>query len=457
MQGPSLGVEDSLVGISFVTNTVEEPVSLNDLFENLYHLPSEYSRVHEVLDITDEATIISLGCEYYIGDNGINEGPFCHAFHEIDTNYQIEGGTIYINTLIVDSLDYRTDETIVSYRGFLRLNDYFGISPLRLENMDRNIPVEIRTLSNRIGEDFDSENPNFTIIVSPEDQQIDIEIFLRNIFTLADMQIPPPRGLSSIKFLSFEEARITSETAQTQRIYLSGSVPDFNLVSEGIGLQNVGLELEFTGTNRYTITFNGTTDIDSVSFNTTVTKTEEEDDYHVYMVDSQGQVISYRQLSSTLIPSISTNEISLQPDDVSAPYLTNLRITEGSLHLTDPNITMQFQPYMVYRVEGYHDADEDDVTNCFVQATYATIDGDVLVHYRYIFDYGESQQILLRAFNINQGDAAVRGIILNRLILDTYNRDFNFSQYQEYSTMNNSTTAWERGTKVSVGIDFPLT
>lgn len=61
LNNPLLGVYDSLVGIAFVTNTAETPISLKNLFDHVYHLPGEYDRVHEVLNIEDEATLISLG------------------------------------------------------------------------------------------------------------------------------------------------------------------------------------------------------------------------------------------------------------------------------------------------------------------------------------------------------------------------------------------------------------
>lgn len=61
LNNPSLGVYDSLVGIAFVTNAAEEPISINNLFHHVYHLPGEYSKVHEVLNLEDEATLSSLG------------------------------------------------------------------------------------------------------------------------------------------------------------------------------------------------------------------------------------------------------------------------------------------------------------------------------------------------------------------------------------------------------------
>lgn len=58
---PLLGVSDSLVGIALVTNNAEESISLENLFNHVYHLPGEYHKVHEVLNLEDEATITSLG------------------------------------------------------------------------------------------------------------------------------------------------------------------------------------------------------------------------------------------------------------------------------------------------------------------------------------------------------------------------------------------------------------
>lgn len=265
--------------------------------------------------------------------------------------------------MIVDGRDFRSRDFQVTYRGYLRLNDYFGVPPLQVETIDRNIPVEIRTMSNEIREGFDKNNPEFDIVVSPEGNQIDIEIFMRNIFTLIEMQVPPPRGLSSLKYLTFDEARITFMNGETQRVQISGHPPSFDFVSQDISIDNVGLQLDFRARDRYEITLDGTTDIDSITFDTTITKDAEDEDYRVFMIDSQNQIISYSQLENFLIPSISTAELHLQPDEVSSPYLNNLLITQEGLHLTDPNITMQFQPYMIYRVEGFHDTDQDSIVN----------------------------------------------------------------------------------------------
>jgi hypothetical protein len=453
---PLLGLSSSRYQIAYTSDVFDNTVDLIQNFNDLYGLSARYSEVHQILGIDDEVLPLAFGCEYYQGmDENIDEGPYCLVYHQIDAHYAIEGATLYFNTLIVNTTDYSNGQRDVIYRGFITLNNYFGISNSDLEGVDQEIPIEMVTNSTDIDINFNSEDPQFVFNILPNEQQIDIVILLRNLFTLEEIQIDAPKGLSSVRRLSVDFAHVGIQNGDTVAIRVRSTSPDFDFLSEHVGITNVNYRLNFQSNGDYESTFTGNTEIGSVTFNTTLRKTANDIGYIITLNDYQHQILSYSDISSTIVPTISTTDVELQPDDASGYVLDNLEIDEDSLNLSHPNITMSFQPYMRYTIEGFHDTEGDGTIDMYVRATYATIDGDMLIHYRYVFDYSQSQAIFNTAFEIEYSDAALESLIMTSLVFNTYNRDFNFSGYQEYSEVQNSTSSqWERGTNVTINAEL---
>lgn len=456
LMNPLLGIYQSRYRITYTADVFDTTVDLMQNFNRLYGLSDRYRQVHEILGVDDDVLPLAFGCDYYEGSNvDIDEGPYCLVYHQIDARYRIQGATLYFNTLIVNTTDYGNDQRDVTYRGFLELDHYFGILIDDLAAVDQEIPIQMVTSNLDIESNFDAENPEFVIDVMPNDLQIDIDILLRNLFRLNEVQIDPPKGLSSVRRLSVDFAHIGFLNGDIVAASIRSTSPDFDFLSEHVGLSDVNYRLHFRGNNDYESTFTGTSSIGGVTFDTTLQMTQDDIDYLITLTDNQHQTLNYFDISSTIIPTISTTEVELQPDDASSHALDNLEIDNAGLNLSSPNITMSFRPYMIYTIEGFHDTGGDDITDSYARITYADIDGAMLIHNRYLFDYGRSQSIFNAAFEIEEIESAFNGLTMTSLVFNTYNRDFDFTEYQEYSDVQGDTMAhWERGTNVTINTEL---
>lgn len=453
---PLLGIFQSRYRIAFTADVFDTTVDLMRNFNRLYGLSDRYREVHEILGVDDDVLPLAFGCDYYEGSNvDIDEGPYCLVYHQIDARYRIQGATLYFNTLIVNTTDYENDQRDVTYRGFLELDHYFGVLIDDLAAVDQEIPIEMVTSNSDIESNFDAANPEFVIDIMPNDLQIDIDILLRNLFRLNEVQVDAPKGLSSVRRLSVNFAHIGVMNGETIAASIRSTSPDFDFLSEHVGISNVNYRLHFRGNSDYESTFTGTSNIGSVTFDTILQMTASDIDYLITLTDNQDQTLNYFDISSIIIPTISTTEAELQPDNASSYALDNLEINELELNLSRPNITMSFRPYMLYTIEGFHDTNGDDITDSYARITYADIDGAMLIHNRYLFDYGRSQSIFNAAFEIEEIESAFNGLTMTSLVFNTYNRDFDFTGYQEYSSVQNDTmTHWERGTNVTINAEL---
>ena len=181
----------------------------------------------------------------------------------------------------------------------------------------------------------------------------------------------------------------------------------------------------------------------------TMTKTVEQSEYNVMLAGAEGEVLNFEVLNSTLLSSISVNHVNVLPTNEHAQrVLRRMNITHESLHFARPVVRLSFAPYLIYRVQGFHDTNGDRDQDCFVQGTMVNLDGEILAFYSYLFDYSRSQDLFGEAFRVQSADTAIAALTLGRFRFTTYNRDFNLSRYEELATSefaNSVDSNWHQG------------
>ena len=278
----------------------------------------------------------------------------------IEAQYKITGGTIHLNTLYVDSRDYSEGTKRVNYEGVLRLDTYFGITDADQEKINKNIPVKIKTYSNLVEANFSKDEPLFTVSIYPDAKQIDSYTLLRNLYALGSLEIMAPRGLSSIKYLPVLSSRIDIISNAASYTLINSQAPSFEFLSKDIGIKDVTAKIEFKSESNYTITLSGKTLVDSVQCYTTMSKTDNNKDYVISLNGSEGAILTYTSLNNTVLPSMTVNDIDLLPDsEHSQAILKRLSISEKGLHFATPVIKMYFSPYIMYKIQGFHDTNGD--------------------------------------------------------------------------------------------------
>lgn len=454
---PLMGIVDAKADIAFVSNTFDNEISLNDVLVNLLGFSSRYRDLNSVLGIPDNIKPDAFGCDYNEIDYSISEGPYCLVYLTIDAQYAITGGTLYLNRMIIDSTDYKGGIKKVNYEGILRLKNYFDLTDEQQANIDKNIPIKIKTISTDI-DSFDLNNPSFSLAIYPEDGQIDIATLLKNLLDQTSINIPTPRGLSSVNLLSVSSAIVDIRSRLSNTTVVNTQAPDFNILSEGISLKSVTGKVETDNSLAFVVTFNGDTQIGSVPFYSTMVKKIENRDYVVNLKSQEGKVLTYPDLKGTVFPSISVNEINMFPTNEHAKIvLDRLNINEGGIHYAKPVMKIRFRPYSMYNLEGFHDTNGDAVEDCFIQANMVNLDGSVVAYSTYLFDYSKSEPLFKEAFNVVNTDAASKSILYTKLKFTTYNRDFDLTQYGDLQNTDfgdTVNTEWKKGLRVSTEIDL---
>lgn len=189
-----------------------------------------------------------------------------------------------------------------------------------------------------------------------------------------------------------------------------------------------------------------------------MSKTDNNKDYVISLNGSEGAILTYTSLNNTVLPSMTVNDIDLLPDsEHSQAILKRLSISEKGLHFATPVIKMYFSPYLMYKIQGFHDTNGDGKPDCFVQGTLANWDGEILSYYNYLFDYGKSQDIFVRAFDVYNNDTAAKSLQITKFSLSTSNRDFDMTQYKELTNSQfaaNTAALWRKGLNATVEADF---
>lgn len=265
-----------------------------------------------------------------------------------------------MNTLIVDSRDYSAGTKRVNYEGVLRLDTYFGITDAEQEKINKNIPIKIKTYSNLVETTFSKDKPLFTVSIYPDSKQIDSYTLLRNLHSLSTLEIMAPRGLSSIKYLPVLSSRIDIISNAASLTVINSQAPNFEFLSKDIGIRDVTVKTEFKSETNYTVALSGKTQIDSVECHTTMTKTDNNKDYVIAINGSERAILTYSSLNNTVLPSMTVTDINLLPDsEHSQAILKRLSISEKGLHFANPVIKMYFHPYLMYKIQGFHDTNGD--------------------------------------------------------------------------------------------------
>ena len=452
---PVLKIYDSNSDIAYVSRNFSNYVSLISLFEEVVGLSSKYKDVHNYLNIKDEANVDAFGCDYSEHNENIPEGPYWLVYVSINSQVDITGATIYLNSIYIDSRNYTDGKKKVMYEGFLRVKNYYGISDQDLQYVNKNLPLKITTYSATIEDSFDSNNPSLDVYVYPEDFQIDITTIMQNLFLINSLTITPPKGLSSIKYLQAMKTKFFLVNKIVTYIDVKSKVSYFEFLDAGIGIENSLVEVEFFSQSNYTSTFTGNTTLEDLLYSDTMTKKNSSDSYETLLTSNKEQMMDYYALSNTIFASMSDDEINIFSDsEYDNNLLSKLNIAKPTLHLYDSTFKITLSPYILYKMQGYHDVYGDGVLDCFVQGSMANLDGAIQSVYNYIFDYSKSQDLFFYSFNVKNNDTSWKYIDITKYMLTTANKDFDEANYIGLNSEDfvKSATSWPKGMNATVEV-----
>ena len=452
---PVLKIFDSKADIAYVSKKFDNLVSLKKLFENVIGLSSKYEQVNEYLKIKDEATVKAFGWDYSEHNENIPEGPYCLVYISVQSEVEITGATMYLNSITIDSRNYTDGRKKVVYEGFLRVKSYYGISDQDLQHVNKNLHIKITTYSRIIDQEFDSNNPKLDVKIYPEDFQIDITTVIQNLFLLNQLTLTPPRGLSSIKYLSFSTAKFSLVGSKVIFIDIKSKVTYFEFLSAGIGIENSVVEIEFYSQSNYTSTFRGNTTLSELEYANTMTKRVNSASYETLISSSMNVMMDYSTLSSTIFASLSDDDINIfSENEYDTQILLSLGITKSKLHLYDSAFDITLSPYILYKIQGYHDVYGDGIVDWFVQGSMANLDGSIQSVYNYKFDYSKSQDLFFHSFNVKYNDTSWKYIDITKYTLITMNKDFDITNYEglQSSDLGTKSTSWKKGMNATVEI-----
>ena len=459
LNAPLMSTADSNADLAFVSNTFDEQVSLSRVFQEIVGLTSRYHDFNEFLGIAEQdVTIDAFGCDYARRDDG-DSRPYCLIYIPINAEYIIPGGRIFFDTIVIDTTDSSLRRARrVNYQGVLRLEALYDIPEEFRLTMDRSISCSVNTYNAIIDSEFDRDNPSFNLNIRPDPRQLDITNLIQNIYQLPDLQMDTPRGLSSVRYLPVLSARVHLLNRLVQHTSITTQTPNFEFLSAHIGITRTEMRVEFDGPSNYTVTVNGATSLGGMSFRNTMRKSIDQSEYNVMLSGEEGQILNFEVLNSTLLSSISVNHVNVLPTNEHAQrVLRRMNITHESLHFARPVVRLSFSPYMIYRVQGFHDTNGDRDQDCFVQGTMVNLDGEILAFYSYLFDYSRSQDLFGEAFRVQSADTAVAALNVDRFRFTTYNRDFNLSRYEELSNtefVSSVDSNWHQGLNATVDINL---
>jgi hypothetical protein len=456
---PLLMVADSNADVSFASNTFDVRVSLSRLFDDVLGLSHNYNELHRIFGIGDSVGIDAFGCDYPRRENENNDDPYCLVYIPVESQYHIVGGNIYFESIVVDSTEDNNPRTRrISYHGILHLDALVDIPTEYMNTIDRSISVVIHTYNRIIEEEFDRDNPRFTLTIHPDPLQVDITNIIQNLFNLDTLEFHAPRGLSTIRYLPALSARVDIENRMSTHASIVTQTPRFEFATAHVGISGTTLRIEFEGPRNYDITINGMTSLNNLDFYNTMSYSFGDRDYRILLTGDEDEVLDYQTLGTTLVDSLGVENSNFLPSNPHAlRLLTRMNITESGLHFARPVIRLSFSPYLLYRVQGFHDTNGNGDLDCFIQGTMVNIDGELLAFYSYLFDYSRSQNLFQESFRAQSGDTAIIALNIIRFRFTTYNRDFDLGRYDDFLQSDFAQqidTHWYQGLNATVDIDL---
>lgn len=351
-----LSIFDNQVSVSFVGNAFDDQVTLTNLTEEVCNLSENYRDIHEQFHIEEPIQVDSFGCDYYTGDDdSISEGPYCLVYVTINGVYEITGATIYLNSLVIDSRDYEDGVKRVFYSGFLRLNEYYGFTDDQIELIDQNIPITIRTYNSVTRNSYSSDAPEFNMTAYPDLYQLDVGLVLMNLYQNQNIALDPPRGVGNLNYLPATLLEMTTRSAVTTRVRISTAISEFYFMAGNLAMTESVGEIDFYSETQYSVIFDGSTRVGDLNTTSSMEKESYEEGYTILMTGTANEYMDYEIFEQTLGVSLTTEPIELLPNyEFQEIMLDRVNINEEYLHFYTPTVRLYFEPFLLYRMQGFH-------------------------------------------------------------------------------------------------------
>lgn len=246
---------------------------------------------------------------------------------------------------------------VVRYSGNVNYNDGSQITNENTVGMDDMLVPFSMTTDNVNIQNYNNNNPEFDWVQHPSENQMTVDLLLRSLDqSLNDESsgIVPPRGLSSINYLSLKTAKFHSTSGKFSNIMIMCVMPDFDFLPLDLTSTKNSCLIYYGSHTNVTVHISGTVNFaDKETFSSLFIKSGNTDEYTISLTGNKDATLSFESIRGIVYPTISTNSGKVLPtDSLSTSKLNRLGVTEKGSLIKNPVIEIRLSPFLFYKVSG---------------------------------------------------------------------------------------------------------